>query len=84
MLNEIFDDVAKKHKLPIEQVKLIYKSCFIGIRYYLSNPLVSKTILRLPGLGSWKMTDRSVKNYHRTDLVENLKEYKKQFKRSKQ
>ena len=83
MLNEIFEIVAKKHKLPVEQIRLCYKSTTDAIRYYITNPLISKTVIRIMNLGSFKMTDRSVRNHNKKDLIPELTNYKQQFKRKK-
>ena len=79
MLDEILDDIAKKYRLPIEQVKLIYSSTFKGVKYFTTNPMYSKGTIRLPGLGRIMMTERSVRNHYKTDEVEVLKKYKEQL-----
>ena len=81
MLSDIFDRVARKHKIPRELVELVYKSFVDGIRYYLTNPLVSKTVIKIPLIGSFKMTKRSVENNKQN--IELIQDYYQQFKRKK-
>jgi len=83
MLNEIFEEVARKRNLPVEQVKLIYNSYMLGIRYYLSNPLISKGTIRIPFIGAFKITRRSA-NAGKTQEEKNLlQDYRKQYERKK-
>ena len=82
MLDEIFEIVSKKRKLPVTQIKLIYRSFTEGVRYYVTNPFVSKGVIRIPNLGAFKMTHRSI-TQAKKHSVEELQEYTKQFKRKK-
>ncbi len=82
MLDEIFEEVARKHKIPVEQVKLVYRSYINAIRYYLSNPLISKSVVRIAQLGAFKLTHRSVRSAQPT-MVDELINYKRQYERKK-
>lgn len=81
MLNDIFEEVAKKHNIPVEQVSQVYKSMTDGIRHYIVNHLVSKTLIKIPYIGSFTMTPRSVRN--NKNETEKTEDYFKQFKRKK-
>lgn len=81
MLNDIFEEVAKKHNIPVEQVSQVYKSMTDSVRYYIANHLVSKTLIKIPHIGSFTMTPRSVRN--NKNETEKTEDYFKQFKRKK-
>lgn len=80
MLNSIFKEVAKKKKIPEEQVRLVYKSFIDGVRFYITNPMTSKTVIRVPGIGAFKITKRSAEQ----SKLPNIQIYKKIHERQKQ
>ncbi len=79
MLNDIFLEVARKHKIPVDQVELVYKSFTDTLRYYMTNPLYSKTKLLIAGFGSFKITKRSAEQSE----DENYKIYQRIYERKK-
>lgn len=62
MLNdEILQQLAHKHNLPEEQIELIIKSFYNGLRHYLSNPLESKSGIMIHDLITFKINVNRLK-----------------------
>lgn len=79
MLNDIFKEVAREKKIPEEQVKMVYKSFTDCARYFILNPFYSKSKIRIPFIGSFRITYTSAKS---SDDREELLNYIQQFKRN--
>lgn len=77
-MDDIITSLARKHKLPEEQVELIIRSFYDGLRYYLSNPLESKSGIMIHNLVTFYINQKRV-----LKEIERVKVKKDYFKESK-
>ena len=84
MLDEIFKEVARKRKIPEEQVKLVYMAFADCTRHYLNDPFRSKGRILVPRIGAFKITNKSALSL-KGEEGEKLLNYTKQYaKKQKQ
>ena len=61
MNEEIIETLARKHDMPEEQIKLIIRSFYDGLRHHLSNPLESKSGVMIHGLMTFYINEGRMK-----------------------
>lgn len=61
MNEEIIERLAEKHDMSEEQVKLIIKSFYDGLRHYLSHPLEAKGGVMVHGLLTFYINEKKLK-----------------------
>lgn len=81
MIVNVIKRVSKKTGYSEEQVNMVYRSFSEGLRFYLTNPFVSKGSVLIKGLGKFYMSHRSIEQEKK--LTPELREYTQQFKRKK-
>lgn len=82
---ELIRIVSKRLNKPQDQIEHIYKSWINSIRYYTDNPNYSKTTIRIPLLGSFRITPRSVLKHKDGSMINYYNQFnnKKVNERSK-
>lgn len=60
--NEIIEQISKEMNLNETKTKLIVDSFWKTLRYYLTNPLESKSKILIPHIGSFNLSEKAIVN----------------------